>query len=219
MERDTKVPSREEIRDILELRHGKEIHQKLSDARVAVAGLGGLGSNVAVQLARTGVGHLHLIDYDCVDLSNLNRQHYFIRHLGKPKTDALREQLLEIHPYLDIRTDTVKVTQDNVAELFAEDEIICEAFDVPENKAMLVNGIMEHFPEKYLVCGSGMAGFGDSNAIHTRKVMKRIYLCGDETTEAVEGRGLMAPRVALCAAHEANMILELILNIMQQGGN
>ena len=90
-------------------------------------------------------------------------------------------------------------------------------FDVPENKAMLVNGIMEHFPEKYLVCGSGMAGFGDSNAIHTRKVMKRIYLCGDETTEAVEGRGLMAPRVALCAAHEANMILELILNIMQAG--
>lgn len=79
MERDTKIPSREEIRDILELRHGKEIQQKLSDARVAVAGLGGLGSNVAVQLARTGVGHLHLIDYDCVDLSNLNRQHYFIR--------------------------------------------------------------------------------------------------------------------------------------------
>ena len=107
----------------------------------------------------------------------------------------------------------------SMAELFAEDEIICEAFDVPENKAMLVNGIMEHFPEKYLVCGSGMAGFGDSNAIHTRRVMKRIYLCGDETTEAVEGRGLMAPRVALCAAHEANMILELILNIMQQGGN
>lgn len=134
MERDTKIPSREEIRDILELRHGKEIQQKLSDARVAVAGLGGLGSNVAVQLARTGVGHLHLIDYDCVDLSNLNRQHYFIRHLGKPKTDALREQLLEIHPYLDIRTDTVKVTQDNVAELFTEDEIICEAFDVPENR-------------------------------------------------------------------------------------
>ena len=207
----SEIPSAVQIREVLCQRHGEDVQRKLERARVAVAGLGGLGSNVAFSLARIGVGHLHLVDFDRVDLTNLNRQQYFIRHLGMYKTDALRQELLEVNPYLDIRTDCLRVTEDNLRRLFAEDEIICEAFDVPEQKAMLVNGILEVFPEKPLVAASGMAGCADSNRIHTRKIMKNFYLCGDEETEAGPGSGLMAPRVAVCAGHEANMIVRLIL--------
>lgn len=205
------VPTKEELYEVLCVRHGREVQEKLSRAKVAIAGLGGLGSNVAMQLARIGVGHLHLLDFDCVDLTNLNRQHYFIRHLGRPKTEVLKEQILELNPYLDIRTDFVTITEENLEELFGEESIVCEAFDIPENKAMLVNGILEKFPDITLVSASGMAGFGESNKIHTRKVTSHFYLCGDESTEIAPGRGLMAPRVAICASHEANLIVELIL--------
>ena len=203
--------TKEEIYTALDERHSPETQKLLSAGNVAVAGLGGLGSNVAYALARIGVGHLHLIDFDVVDITNLNRQQYFMEHIGMYKTDALKSLLLKINPYLDIRTDCVKVTDDNLQELFADATIVCEAFDNPEAKAMLVNGILEHFPEKKLVSASGMAGYGSSNTIRTRRLMKNFYLCGDQVTEPTYGHGLMAPRVAICAAHEANMITRLIL--------
>ena len=146
-----------------------------------------------------------------VDITNLNRQQYFMEHIGMYKTDALKSLLLKINPYLDIRTDCVKVTDDNLQELFADATIVCEAFDNPEAKAMLVNGILEHFPEKKLVSATGMAGYGSSNTIITKRIMKNFYLCGDGVTAPTYGHGLMAPRVAICAAHEANMITRLIL--------
>ena len=206
-----KILTEEEIKAALEERHSPEIQEKLSAGRVAIAGLGGLGSNVAYSLTRIGVGHLHLIDFDVVDITNLNRQQYFMEHLGMPKTDALESLLKRINPYLDIKTDCVRVTEDNIGELFGEWDIVCEAFDDPDAKAMLVNGILEHFPEKKLVSASGMAGFGSSNSIVTKKVTDNFYLCGDRVSAPEYGRGLMAPRVAICAAHEANMITRLIL--------
>ena len=205
------LPSKEETWTALCSRHTEGIQKKLAAARVAVAGLGGLGSNVAVLLARAGVGHLHLVDFDRVDLTNLNRQQYGVRHLGMKKTEALRQVIREINPYIEVITDCVRVTQDNLEQLFHLDSIVCEAFDVPENKAMLVNGLLEAHPDKYLVAASGMAGYGDSNRIHTRRVAGNFYLCGDETTDIHDGVGLMAPRVALCAAHQANMIIRLIV--------
>lgn len=206
-----KMLTKEEIKAALEERHSPEIQEKLSAGRVAIAGLGGLGSNVAYSLTRIGVGHLHLIDFDVVDITNLNRQQYFMEHLGMPKTDALESLLKKINPYLDIQTDCVRVTEDNIRELFGEWDIVCEAFDDPGAKAMLVNGILECFPEKKLVSASGMAGFGSSNSIVTKKVTDNFYLCGDRVSAPEYGRGLMAPRVAICAAHEANMITRLIL--------
>ena len=206
-----KILAEEEIKAALEERHSPEIQEKLSAGRVAIAGLGGLGSNVAYSLTRIGVGHLHLIDFDVVDITNLNRQQYFMEHLGMPKTDALESLLKKINPYLDIQTDCVRVTEDNIRELFGKWDIVCEAFDDPDAKAMLVNGILEHFPEKKLVSASGMAGFGSSNSIVTEKVTDNFYLCGDRVSAPEYGRGLMAPRVAICAAHEANMITRLIL--------
>ena len=201
-----------EIRQALIWRHSEKIQKKLDKARVAIAGLGGLGSNVAFALARIGVGHLHLIDFDQVDITNLNRQQYFIKHVGMYKTEALAQELKEINPYLHVVTDCVRVSEENLERLFAEEQIICEAFDVPEAKALLVNGIMEKYPDKILVAASGMAGYGNSNEIKTRKSTEHFYLCGDEHTEPKAGMGLMASRVGICAAHEANLITELIIN-------
>lgn len=206
------IPTKKQIDEALEYRHTKSVQDKISHAAVAVCGLGGLGSNIAFALARCGIGRLHLIDFDVVDLSNLNRQQYGINQIGKPKPDALKEELLQINPYLDIHTDFIKLSEENIFNLLKEEEYICEAFDVPEQKAMLTNYILENMPDKYLVGASGMAGYGDSNSIVTRKIMSHYYLCGDGVSEINESQGLMAPRVMICAAHQANMILQLILN-------
>ena len=204
------IPSREVMREALNIRHGEDLQNKISAARVAVCGLGGLGSNIAIALARAGVGHLHLIDFDRVDLTNLNRQQYAVGQLGQYKTDALRETLSLISPYCDVTCDTIKVTEETLPDLLKTEDYICEAFDRAEAKAMLVSGVLEHFPEKYLVAGSGLAGLGSANTIQTRRVSKRFYLCGDGTSDSSVGLGLVASRVLVCAAHEANMILRLI---------
>lgn len=204
------IPSREVMREALNIRHGEELQNKISAARVAVCGLGGLGSNIAIALARAGVGHLHLIDFDRVDLTNLNRQQYAVGQLGQYKTDALRETLSLVSPYCDVTCDTIQVTEENLPDLLKTEDYICEAFDRAEAKAMLVSGVLEHFPEKYLVAGSGLAGLGSANTIQTHRISKRFYLCGDGTSDSSVGLGLVASRVLVCAAHEANMILRLI---------
>lgn len=204
------MPSQEEIYAALCQRHGKALQDKLQKAKVAIAGLGGLGSNIAIGLARIGVGQLHLVDFDRVDLTNLNRQHYFIHHLGQYKTEALKKQILEINPYIQVITDCLKIKASNVATLFSDADIICEAFDVPENKAMLVNTVLEQLPDKWLISGNGMAGYGQSNLIQTKAIMSKFYLCGDNISSN-EAQPLMAPRVAICAGHEANMVAELII--------
>lgn len=204
------IPSREVMREALNIRHGEDLQNKISAARVAVCGLGGLGSNIAIALARAGVGHLHLIDFDRVDLTNLNRQQYAVGQLGQYKTDALRETLSLVSPYCDVTCDTIQVTEENLPDLLKAEDYICEAFDRAEAKAMLVSGVLEHFPEKYLVAGSGLAGLGSANTIQTRRISQRFYLCGDGTSDSSVGLGLVASRVLVCAAHEANMILRLI---------
>ena len=204
------TPTREEWYAALELRHGRELQARISASRVAVCGLGGLGSNIAVLLARAGVGHLHLLDFDRVDLTNLNRQQYSVSQLGRYKTEAMAETLGRIAPYCAISYDTLRVTEDNIPGLFAGDGYICEAFDAAEAKAMLINGVLEHWPRAWLVASSGMAGLASANTIRTRRVSRRFYLCGDETSDVDGGLGLMAPRVAVCAAHAAHMTLRLI---------
>lgn len=136
---------------------------------------------------------------------------------GKRLSEYLTEQeynvkriAVEINPYLEIATDWVKLTEENMKEILQEN-YICEAFDSPEQKAMLTNFVLEHMPEKYLVGASGMAGYGRNNEIVTRQILPRYYLCGDGVSGLEEGRGLMAPRVMLCAAHQANQILELLI--------
>lgn len=188
-----------------------EMYKKVRKARVAVAGLGGLGSNIAMMLARTGIGCLHLVDFDRVDLSNLNRQQYAIRHLGCYKTEALREQLMEVCAFTEIITDNVRITKNNVLTLFEEDEIVCESLDQAESKAMLTEKLLESWKGKAIIASSGMAGYGSSNEIRTQKISRNFYLCGDCTSDIEQNMGITAPRVMLCAAHQANMVLRLIM--------
>jgi sulfur carrier protein ThiS adenylyltransferase len=196
---------------LLVLRNTSQVYEKVKVSRVGIAGLGGLGSHVAIALARTGVGHLHLVDFDVVEPSNLNRQEYRLNHIGKYKTEALKSQIEEINPYVTVTIDTVKITENNAIDIFQNDDIVCEAFDLPEQKAMLINTLLQYRNHVKIVSASGMAGYASNNIIKTRKVMKNLYLCGDEINGLRPGWGLMAPRVCICAGHEANMVLRLIL--------
>lgn len=202
---------KEELDRAFDERFPAKIKEKLLSARVAIAGLGGLGSNIAVMLARSGVGHMTLIDFDVVDVTNLNRQAYMIPQVGKPKTEALKEILDQINPYLDYEFKQVKVTKDNVGELLTGFSIVCEAFDKPDQKSMLVQEVLRRFPETKVVSGNGMAGYGDANDITTKRLMSRLFICGDGETDVGDGIGLMSPRVNVCAAHQANKIIQLIL--------
>ena len=204
------IPTKEEWTKALTERHGEELQQAFSSATVAICGLGGLGSNVAISLARAGIGKLILIDFDRVDITNLHRQQYKANQLGMNKTDALRDNLLEIAPYVTLETHTICVKEENATHLLQGADIICEAFDDAECKAMLTNLVLEEMPDKYLVAASGMAGFGSVNSIRTRKITSKFYLCGDEKSDVQSEGGLVSSRVMLCAAHQAHTVLRIL---------
>lgn len=202
--------TKEDWMNALIKRHGASLQNKFSSSTVAVCGLGGLGSNIAVALARAGVGKLILIDFDRVDITNLHRQQYKANQIGKYKTDALSENLTEITPFVEIESHTVYITQDNAVELLAEAAVVCEAFDNAECKAMLTNTVLEKMPDKYLVAASGMAGMDTANSIKTRKITNKFYLCGDMVSDVNDNIGLVSSRVMLCAAHQAHTVLRIL---------
>ena len=204
------IPAKEALEQALRERQGAELAARFSAAAVAVCGLGGLGSHIAGCLARAGVGRLILIDFDRVDLTNLHRQQYKASQVGRYKTEALAENLREAAPYLSLELRTVRLTAENVPSLLEGADVICEALDEAAAKAMLVNTVLEQLPEKFLVAASGMAGLGSANTIRTRRLTSRFYLCGDGVSDVADGIGLVAPRVALCAAHQAHMVLRIL---------
>ena len=206
------IPSKEDWLKALNDRHGIEFQKKISSTTVAVCGLGGLGSNIATSLARAGLGKLVLIDFDKVDITNLHRQQYKANQIGMSKTEALQYNLKEINPYLETGIHTIRLDENNAKYVLSGANIICEAFDNAECKAMLTNLVLEEMPDKYIVAASGMAGIGSANAIHTRKVSKGFYLCGDEVSDVKDGIGLVSSRVMLCAAHQAHTVLRIIAN-------
>lgn len=208
-----KQPSVDELETLLRARHTPEVHQPLKNAKVGIAGAGGLGSAIAIALMRCGVGHLIIADYDVVEPSNLNRQHYFLDQIGQPKVAALAETLRRINPFNLLQCENVVVDRDNIATLFSDVDVMVEAFDCPEAKAMLCEYWLRTFPRKPLVAASGMAGYGPSNSITTRRALGNLYLCGDGTTAVQPGTGLMAPRVGIAAHHQANTVIRLLLRI------
>ena len=188
------------------------IQEKLKSGKIAIAGLGGLGSNIAVMLARIGVGNLLLVDHDKVEPSNLNRQHYDVSHLGMLKTEALKTQLAKINPFIEIQACAVKVTDENATDVFKEYLIVCEAFDDPGCKAMLVNALLEQSGKK-IIAASGLAGIGSANKIQTKQVFENLYVCGDSEPSLHDRAGFMAPRVMICAGHQANMAVRFLLDM------
>lgn len=204
------IPTKEEWYTALSERHGKKIQNSFKSATVAICGLGGLGSNIAFALARAGVGKLILIDFDSVDITNLHRQQYKVTQIGMRKTEALKENLSEISPYVMIEAHSLRISENNAEVLLEKADIICEAFDDAECKAMLVNTVLERMPEKYLVAASGMAGMGSANTIQTRRISNRFYICGDGTSDVQSEGSLVASRVMLCAAHQAHTVLRIL---------
>ena len=204
------IPTKEEWTAALAQRHGAELQNRFSAATAAVCGLGGLGSNIAVALARAGIGTLILIDFDRVDITNLHRQQYKAGQVGLYKADALYANVKEIAPYTEIRAIRTKITQENAAQLLKGADIVCEAFDDAQAKAMLTNVVLEQLPDCFLVAASGMAGMGTPNSIRTRRITKQFYLCGDGISDSADTIGLVAPRVMLCAAHQAQTALRIL---------
>lgn len=205
------MPSYDELEYMMIARHTPKIHEKLKQAVIGIAGVGGLGSNVAIALARIGVGKLILADFDVVEPSNLNRQQYFIEQIGMYKVDAMKENLSKINPYVKVDGFKVQLTDKNIPEVFGSASIVVEAFDRAEAKAMLINTVLEKMPEAKIVAASGLAGYGPNNDIKTISMTRRLYIVGDFVSEARQGQGLMAPRVGIAASHQANQVVRLIL--------
>ena len=191
-------------------RNVKGIFEKLKEAKVCILGLGGLGSNVAVLLARSGIGYLKLVDFDIVEASNLNRQQYRISHIGIKKTEAMKSIIREINPFVEVDILNIKVYRENIYSIVGDIEIVVEAFDRAETKAMTIEELLTN-KNKIVVSASGMAGLGPANEIITRKIKDNFYLIGDNYSDYEEYSGIMSTRVMLCAAHQANIVLRLIL--------
>ena len=191
-------------------RNVKGISGKLKKAKVCILGLGGLGSNVAVLLARSGIGYLKLVDFDIVEASNLNRQQYRISHVGMKKTEAIKTIIKEINPFVEIEVLNKKVDRENILSIVGDVEIVVEAFDRAETKAMAIEELLIN-GDKILVSASGMSGLGSANEIITRKIRDNFYLVGDNYSDYEEYSGIMSTRVMICAAHQANVVLRLIL--------
>jgi len=190
---------------------------ELQQATVGIAGLGGLGSNVAVSLTRLGPGRLIVADFDRVEAPNLNRQQYFLDQVGKHKVDALLENLRRIRPDVDIVAHKVRLTAENIPEIFADCDVVAECFDRSDQKQMLVETVLVRLPRAVVVSVSGLAGYGRSNAIRTRRISPRHILVGDCVSGIGPGVPLTAARVGIAAHHQANAILEVLLD-RQPGG-
>lgn len=204
------IPKREELEYLMMARHTPGVFNILKNSKVAIAGCGGLGSNIAVSLARVGVGNIIICDFDIVEPSNLNRQQYFISDIGKYKVSALGDILLKVNPFINIKKYKVYLDESNIEEIFKESDIIIEAFDKAECKAMIANTVLTKMKDKCLITASGMAGYFDSNLIRTKKINEKFFVCGDFINEAKIGSGLMAPRVAICANHMANEAVRIL---------
>jgi len=205
------IPTTGELEAVMVARHTPDVHEKIKTATVGIAGLGGLGSTVAVALARIWVGRLILADFDVVEISNINRQQYFIDQVGMPKTEALKTNLERINPYIRYETHFLRLTPENIPKIFSDADVMVEAFDRADQKAMLIQTFASSFPDKPIVAASGLAGYGPSEAIGIHRPGQNLFVVGDLKTAAAPECGLMAPRVGVAAHIQANLVLRLLL--------
>lgn len=175
---------------------------------VVIAGVGGLGSNVATLLTRMNIGKLILIDFDKVQKSNLNRQNYYKRHIGMKKVKACKEVLESIGHDTEIEIYDKKLTEKNMKRFLSKGDIIVEAFDKANEKAKLTNFVLNNLADKYLVGASGIGGFLSNNSIKTTRIKDKYYLIGD--LESGIDLGMYGPRVNIAASMQANTVLRII---------
>jgi len=189
-----------------------EIENKLGRFRVGIAGAGGLGSNCAVAIARCGIGTIVISDFDIVEMSNLTRQYYFRDQVGLPKTFALKENIEKIRPGVKVIAYRERLNEENIPVIFSGCDVVVEAFDRPDMKELLAETVQNLMPGIPLVIGSGMAGWGNSDAIRYRKIDDFLFVCGDESSEATDELPVLAPRVGMVANMQANVVLDILLS-------
>lgn len=194
----------------MNIEKAEKIRKKLKESCVGIAGVGGLGSNAAISLARAGIGRLILVDFDSVEENNLTRQYYFRDQIGKVKVEALKENIKKVNPWLKIDIFNQKLTVGSMDEPFHDADVIVEALDSAVAKTSFIEEIMQKLPDKPLVACSGVAGYGNSDRIETKRI-GNLYICQDEQARSSDDDVLMAPRVAIMANWEANIVLELLL--------
>lgn len=182
----------------------------LSQCTVGIAGCGGLGSTCAVNLARAGVGKLVIADFDIVTSENLERQYFFRDQIGKLKVHALRDTIGRIDPSITVKAFDLKLCSSDIMELFAGCDIVVEAFDRAEMKQMIIETTLNEMPDKYLITGCGLAGWGNTDLLHVERLGK-VIVCGDQQTEVSEQCPLTAPRVGIVANMEANEVIDLLM--------
>jgi len=212
LSRREEIPASDELEALLTARHTPGIQKILKNSVVGIAGLGGLGSTVAVALTRMGLGTLILVDYDVVEPSNLNRQQFTIDQIGLPKTEAIKANLAQINPYVRVKSVQEVLTEDNLQDVFESSDVLVECFDRAEEKKMLLEAAAEYLPHIFIVGASGLAGYGDSNSIKTWRLNDKIFIIGDLKNAAEPGQGLMAPRVGIAAHHQANLVISLLID-------
>ena len=188
----------------------ERIEKKLKKSSVGIAGLGGLGSNAAISLARAGIGRLILVDFDKVEDKNLTRQYYFLEQVGKTKVESLTECIEKINPQVKIVTHNIKLKKGFMEKPFQDVTVVIEALDKAEIKTLFIEEILSKLPDKPIIAASGVAGYGHSDRITTKR-LGHLYMCYDEKAKSSDDDVLMAPRVALMANWEANLALEIIL--------
>ncbi len=191
-------------------KHDPRVLAALRKGTVGIAGAGGLGSNIAVSLARAGVGRLVIADRDAIEASNLNRQQYFMSQIGRRKVAALKENLEAINPFSEYVVHDIEITAANIVPIFGDADIMVEAFDRAEAKRLLIDTWLSKRPGRPIVAASGLAGYGANRKLHSRK-MGDLYVCGDEESQCPEGVSPMAPRVAIVASLQANLVVALLV--------
>jgi sulfur carrier protein ThiS adenylyltransferase len=189
-----------------------EIKKSLSKYCIGIAGAGGLGSNSASSLVRSGIGKLVIADFDIVSETNLNRQFFFLDQVGMKKVEALKINLERISSDTVIEIHDITLNTDNIADIFRNCDIVIEAFDRSDMKMMLVETLSEKLPNVPLIVGSGVAGWGNNENLKSRKVDDNLYLCGDESVEVSDSMPPLAPRVSIVSNMQANIVLEIVLN-------
>ncbi len=189
----------------------EQIQHILKGYCIGIAGAGGLGSNCAVALARSGIGKLIIADYDRVSEANLNRQYYFLDQIGEKKVEALKNNIERINRKVELEIYDLKLDEYNIISVFRSCDIVVEAFDEADEKSMLIETLMYHFPDMPIIAGSGMAGYGNSAMIKIRQA-GQLYICGDEVSEISLTLPPLAPRVGIVAHMQANQVLEIVLN-------
>lgn len=177
---------------------------------VGIAGAGGLGSNCAFNLVRSGIKNFFIYDFDMVEFSNLNRQFYFIEQIGMSKVEALKENLIRINPDLNISVQKVMLDNSNIKKLFADCDVIVEAFDRAESKKMIVESFLN--TNKFIVSVSGLAGIGESDDITINKIRNNLFIVGDMVSEVDDKKLPYSPKVNIAAAKQADVILKWVLN-------